>query len=427
MPFLGNESRAAARSDLAKKICQLPYKRLLEYGISSYRSITNLDIIGIPVYVAYRPLATTISVTAGKNADDLLACAGSIIEGLEFWAAENPNTQMRLCSYAQLVADKQDYDYELLELQAYPLARDNILDEHTPVAWEIVDKIGLRPDNAPTRAWMPSHMVWLHDRAKQQFLDVQQSSNGLASGVTLEDALLQAFYELVERDSWTCTQFVRETLGTPPVRIPLIDLPPELEWSISLIRKAGLYPFVYQCGNDLDIPVLGCSLFGTDGVGYFAGYGCHLNPRVAAQRAILESVQSRACYISGARDDLYRRDFLLLKQADSKRMISLLEKLPPCQPHWPSFAGGFAADGYQFQNSGEEFRTLLQMLRSHGIDQLYYRVLRVEEFDDLNLTIVKAIAPQLEGVFCEYWRSNGRAQKRLSQEVAKVSDGTGNE
>lgn len=425
VPFLGNEARARARAQLADRISHLPYSRLLEYGISSYRQITNLDVIGIPVWVCYRPLATTISVTAGKNADDTLACAGSIIEGLEFWASENPNTQTRLCSYAQLVADKQDYDYELLELQAYPLARDNILDEHTPVAWEVVDKLALRPDREPSQAWMPSHMVWLQDRARQQFLDVQQSSNGLASGVTLEDALLQAFYELVERDSWTCNQFVRETLGIPPLRIPLVDLPLEIEWSISLLRRAGLFPFLYQCPNELGIPVFGCSLFGTDGVGYFAGYGAHLLPRVAAQRAILESVQSRACYISGARDDLYRRDFLLLKQANSKQMIGLLDKLAPVKRTWPEFASGFVTDGYEFRDSSEEFHSLINFLENGSINQLYYRVLRVEEFGDSSLTIVHAIAPQLEGVWCEYWKTNGRAQRRLAQEVAKVSDGTG--
>lgn len=424
VPFLANGVRAQARAQMAEKIRHLPYDRLLSYGISSYRQITNLDIIGIPVWVCYRPLARTISVTAGKNADDALACAGAIVEGLEFWATENPNSQMRLCSYRQLASERADYDYELLEMNDYPLAKDNVLDLDTPVAWEVVDKIRLRPDNDPSQAWMPSHVIWLLDRAQQQFLDVQQTSNGLASGVTLEDALLQGFYELVERDGWTCAQYVRETLGTAPIRIPLIDLPPELEWSVSLIRRAGLYPFLHNCGNELGIPVLGCALFGPDNVGYFGGYGCHLNPRVAAQRAILEAVQSRLCYISGARDDLYRRDFMLMKQSDSKRLIQILDNLPTFKPTWPKFAELFFCDGYEFQDPREEFRALVSKLQVGGIDRLYYRVMRVEEFEGQSLTIVRAIAPQLEGVWCENWKTNGRAHRRLGQEVAKAADGT---
>lgn len=421
IPFFGNETRAQARARLADTICRLPYSRLLQYGISSYRKITDLDVIGIPVWVCHRPLAKTISVTAGKNAEDRLACAGSIIEGIEFWAAENSNSEFRLCSHRQLQADHDSSD--LLPLESYPLARDNVLDEDTPIAWERVHKVMVRADSAST-AWMPSHMVWLEDRARQQFLDVQQSSNGLASGVSVEDALLQAIYELVERDSWTISQYMRELVGRPPVRVPLIDLPPELEWSISLMRKAGLYPFLHECTNDLGIPVLGCALFGLDNVGYFGGYGCSLNPRVAAQRAITEAAQSRLCYISGARDDLYRRDFIRMKQSDSKQMIDMLDVLPLVSPSWYQFASQFICNGYEFQSSSDELRALTGQLSNCGIDQLYYRVLRVEEFDDSSLTIVKAVAPQLEGAWCENWRSNGRAHKRLAQETANVSDGT---
>jgi YcaO-like protein with predicted kinase domain len=271
---------------------------------------------------------------------------------------------------------------------------------------------------------VPSHLVWLEDRARQQFLDVQQSSNGLASGVSVEDALLQALYELVERDSWTINQYVHELLGTPPLRVPLTGLPVEMEWSISLIRKAGLYPFLFQCRNEFGIPVFGCALFGADNVGYFGGYGAHLLPRVAAQRAILESVQSRLCYISGARDDLYRRDFILMKQSDSRRLITALDKLPIFKSSWAEFASAFVTDGYEFRDSSEELHSLLNFLRTGGINQLYYRVLREEEIGGSRLAIVKAIAPQLEGAWCENWKTNGRAQRRLAQESPPtVSDG----
>jgi ribosomal protein S12 methylthiotransferase accessory factor YcaO len=131
--FLGNEARSQARTQLAETICRLPYSRLLNYGITSYRQITNLDVIGIPVWICHRPDAHTISVTAGKNAYDRLACAGSIIEGLEFWAAENPNSEFKLCSHRQLQQNRDSSD--LLPLEAYPLARDNVLDEDTPIAW----------------------------------------------------------------------------------------------------------------------------------------------------------------------------------------------------------------------------------------------------------------------------------------------------
>jgi ribosomal protein S12 methylthiotransferase accessory factor len=36
----------------------------------------------------------------------------------------------------------------------------------------------------------------------------------------------------------------------------------------------------------------------------FAGSGCHTDPRIAAERALLEAVQSRGSTISGGRDDI---------------------------------------------------------------------------------------------------------------------------
>jgi len=336
-----------------------------------------------------------------------LAAAGAIIEGIEFWAAETPNGSFTSSNHAQLSESK---GVELLPLQDYPLALDNVLDENTPLAWEMVTKLG---DSENTLAWMPSNMVWLRDRIVQQFLDVQQSSNGLASGTTLEDAILQGLYEVIERDSWTINQFVRETLGIPPTKVPLAELPNEMAWAVQLMRRAGLYPVLYDCSSDLGIPSFGCALFGRDGVGLFGGYGAHLNPQVAAQRALLECVQSRLCYISGARDDLYRRDFILMKRHNSDRLIGFLETVAPAAPSWPEFIERYPSAN--FEGTKEELAALLSRLKVLKIDKLYYRQLAHEDFERHSLFVVKVIATQLEGAWCENWKSNGRAVAHLAR------------
>jgi len=410
--YLANPSRSAERQDLAETIWRLPYSRLEKYGITSYREITGLDIIGIPIWIAHRPLSSTISVTAGKNPDRMLAAVGSITEAIEFWASEQPQGKYHLMSWRQMDEMGRSGDEprialtgaELLDLQDYPLARDNVLDENTPIAWEMVEGIG---EGMPL-AWMPSHLIWLKDRVAMQFLDVQQSSNGLASGTSQEDALLQALYELVERDGWTINYHLRSTLGLPPVPISLVNLPPELAWSIGLIRQAGLWPMLFDCTqSDLHIPVCGCALFGRDNVGLFGGYGAHLSFRVAAQRAIIEAVQSRLCYISGARDDLYRRDFIVMKQTATEKLIRQLENLPTTEIDWELDT--------QYEGPIEELRALVSRLNSAGIKRLYFRTLAQEDFGIHTLHVVKAIAPQLEGVHCEYWRTNGRATAALAK------------
>lgn len=417
--YLANEARASARAELAETIWRLPYSELLRYGISSYREITGLDIIGAPsIWIAHRPPSTTISVTAGKNLDPKAACAGAIIEAIEFWASENPTDAAQLCSYDKLRESERRKTGSLLPLQDYPLARDSVIDEYTPIYWEPVERLGHLDEPL---AWMPSNMIWLKDRIVQQFLDVQQSSNGLASGVSIEDAILQGLYEVVERDGWTINYFVRDSLGIPPFKIPMVGLPPEIDWLAQVIRKAGLYPFLFDCTQaDLEIPVIGCALFGRDGVGLFGGYGCHMNARVAANRALLESVQSRLCFISGARDDLYRRDFLVMKRQSSEKLISQLESLEPLAPNWDEYAGDYGQ--IEYADTAQELHLILGNLEDAGIDRIYYKRLAQEQFGRHSLSVVKVIAPQLEGVYCEYWQTNGRATAALAKEMEKLGN-----
>jgi len=401
-----NYDRSCLRAERARHLWRLPYSTLLEFGISSYRDITELDTIGIPVWVAYRPPSTSISVTCGKSIDPLLAFAGAITEALEFWAAENPkDSPCTLCAYSRL---KEKTEAEHLALEDYPLARDNIIDEQTPIAWELVTKLGA---GAKT-VWMPSNVIWLVDRAQAQFQDVQQSSNGLAAGCTLEDALLQAIYELVERDGWTINEHIREVTGRFPRKINLANLPSELADLVAKMRAAGCHPFLFDCKSNLEIPVIGCALFDDDNVGTFGGYGCHLSPRVAAGRALTEAAQSRLCYISGARDDLYRRDFLLMKRSSSKWIVSQLEALKPTYRTWAEYPAKYES----FNSVRDELMELVKILTNQRID-LYYKTLHTLELGGESVVVVKAIAPKLEGVWCGSWQTTGRATSHLANEL----------
>jgi ribosomal protein S12 methylthiotransferase accessory factor len=411
--YYANYDRAQSRRGLAQHLWTVSYARLLEYGISSYRDITELDTIGIPVWIAYRPAGTSISVTCGKSVDPILAFAGAIVEALEVWAAENPQQNdhpFTLCPYSRL----KELGNQFLPLTEYPLARDNVIDEQTPVAWELVTKLG----SAAKLVWMPSNMIWLVDRSAAQFQDVQQSSNGLAAGCTLEDALLQAIYELVERDGWTINQYIRESTGRAPRKIGLTNLPPELALLVQQMRDAGCYPFLFDCKTDLMIPVIGCALFDRDNIGTFGGYGCSLSPRIAAGRALTEAAQSRLCYISGARDDLYRRDFLLMKRSSSQWIISQLEALQPTFKSWADYPKGYES----FNTTRDELLELLKILNNQSID-LYYKTLHTLELEGVPLVIVKAIAPKLEGVWCDSWQTSGRANDHLQIELQGRTDG----
>src|SRR4030095_15352682 len=57
-------------------------------GISEVRDITNLDVLGVPVYVSVRPQARGESFTFGKGLRRVEAEVGAYMEALEFFFAE---------------------------------------------------------------------------------------------------------------------------------------------------------------------------------------------------------------------------------------------------------------------------------------------------------------------------------------------------
>lgn len=410
-----NKEREIERLKLAAELGRTPYAQLLRYGIGSYRDITHLDRIGIPVWTSCRPLARTISINAGKSDRGIMAFAGAITEGMEFWAAENPWGPFTQASHFELKAAEEA---ELLPFREFPLARAALCDETMNLAWEQIERI--EPGNlSAAKAWMPSDCIWLDQRVQTQFVNFQATSNGVAAGVRVEDAVLSALYELVERDAWTLNQCLIEATGQWPTKVPLVGLPAELEKLVEAIRRAGVYPFLFDVTSDLGVPVFGCTLFDpTDsgGIGTFGGYGCSLNPVLAAKRAILESAQSRLCYISAARDDMYRRDFILLKKTEQKKAMLTAEALPTVS-HWSEHIREYD-DERSFESIAQELHALVSFLADQDIRKIYYRPLCEERFGQSKVVIVRVIAPQLEGVKFDHWASNGRAIQFLRKQAA---------
>ncbi|WP_272428618.1 TOMM precursor leader peptide-binding protein [Polyangium jinanense] len=111
------------------------------------------------------------------------------------------------------------------------------------------------------------------------------SSNGHAAGNCLEEAILHGFLELVERDAVAIWWYNR--LRRPGVDITSFDDPyfEELE---ATYRSLGRPPWVLDITSDLGIPVLVALAAGQEEGEFYAGFGCHLDIHVAAQRALTE-------------------------------------------------------------------------------------------------------------------------------------------
>ena len=115
-------------------------------------------------------------------------------------------------------------------------------------------------------------------------------SNGCAAGNSLEEAIVQGFLELVERDAVAIWWYNRLVL-------PAIDLESfDDRWLRELrghYRSLGRELSVIDLTSDLGIPVAAAISHRASGAQerIAIGLGCHLDPAIAVQRAVTETVQ----------------------------------------------------------------------------------------------------------------------------------------
>ncbi|MBO3459800.1 TOMM precursor leader peptide-binding protein [Aetokthonos hydrillicola Thurmond2011] len=117
--------------------------------------------------------------------------------------------------------------------------------------------------------------------------DCWADSNGSAAGNTLEEAILQGFMELVERDSVALWWYNR--LKKPQVDIESFDEPYFLklkQYYQNLNRELSILDIT----SDLNIPTFAAITYRTDREveDIVLGYGSHFDPKIAISRALTE-------------------------------------------------------------------------------------------------------------------------------------------
>lgn len=395
-------TRKALREATAKAVNALSRKELLnQFGISRVAELTGLDSACLPVYTCVRALSETVSIHSGKGLERHFSRAGALLEAIEFEVAEHPKGTYHIARAIDLPPEA----YLPLE-DCFP-TRSSIVNQLTPLAWEEVTNI-----QTGTKTLIPSDLVWLVTRIKDQALmHVQMGSNGVASGGSLEDAILSGLYEVIERDAWTLNQYLLDS-GFLLTRTPLIDLPPRIETCLRKMESANQKLHLFAITNDYEIPVFSAIILDLSGqcAGTFGGYGCHLNAEIAALRAITEAAQARCCYISGARDDLFRRQFLLMKRMDQHKLNEMFGELPV----------GNQLSEYRvldFDDVRTELRYLLRLIRQFGVSDVFVK--DMGSYVNGAIHVVRVISPQCEPFRFDHWTPGLRclsyAQRRIDE------------
>lgn len=272
--------------------------RRARFGITRVADATGLDTLGVPVVMAVRPAAKTLTVSQGQGPSLLLARISAVMESVELWHAEYacPATDVRRTPACEL-----DLPYDLRDLQQHP---GSLLSERTPLDWvfgsnvvsgakALVPRAYVEVDHQVADGW---HPPMLHS-----------STNGLASGNSYDEAVTHAMYEVIERD---CTA----TVATVPVTErrhvdPLSVDDPACAALLARIAEAGAWIEIVDVPNRWDLPCFVTYIWSEDFPALAVGSGVHGIPAVALSRAVTESAQRRLTAIVGSRDDLAATPF----------------------------------------------------------------------------------------------------------------------
>ncbi|MGI5380727.1 YcaO-like family protein [Streptomyces sp. CA-251387] len=269
--------------------------RLPHYGITRVADLTGLDYLCLPVCMAHRPNAHTLTASQGKGATHRLAAISAVMEAIELWHAEQPAP---VDTHAPAYAVPLDYPLDALPLRIPPTGLPELAAlTRIPQDWTMGTGLTTgRSLLAPTRVisrdaqpmWAPA--LW------------RSTSTGLACGNTHDEAVAHALFEVIERHALYVDEKGGGTLRT------LID-PATVDDTyarslIDRIHHSGATLELFIVDNTFGMPVCLAYLWSEDYPVYFAGSGCHLDASIALSRAITEAAQSRLTNIAGTRDDL---------------------------------------------------------------------------------------------------------------------------
>lgn len=287
-------------------------------GITRLAELTGLDTLGVPVFAAIRPLGKSLSTQQGKGITPLAAKVSALMESLETWTAEHVALPTVRGSYRALKA-------RAIDVRALPRPRGRL---DLDATWRWVEGYDLVRDRP---VLVPLEAVTLDTTfTRPPAFDI--SSNGLASGNVLVEAIVHGLAEVIERDAeaaWRRAggdrRIVLDTI-TDPICRDLIDR----------IVATGARVFVWDLASDTGVPVVGAAIMEDPHepawrtLGFYQGFGAHLAPEIAIARALTEAAQTRLTYIAGARDDFFPFDYA--RATDPELLADLWARLAaPCE------------------------------------------------------------------------------------------------
>jgi len=242
------------------------------------------------------------SLAGGKGTSAIQAKAGALAEAIERYSAcyngEEPAISASLRGLGEDAIDPRDcmlfseHQYETREswnstaasLHRVPMRFDPDTVMPFAPAWSLTDS---------RRVWVP--VPWTHfNYPNAMAMGCKSDSNGNAAGTSIEDAVLQGFFELVERDAASLWWYNRASR-------PAVDIDSYVEhYQDTYIDRLRNYysehldrdVWALDLTSDMGIPTVVAVSQARSGLPRLVpGFGAHRDPRTALLRALTEMNQ----------------------------------------------------------------------------------------------------------------------------------------
>ena len=353
-------------------------------GITRITEITHLDRIGLPVFSAIRPTSQNgaISIYGGKGISVEHAKASAMMEGFERYSAEKQNENTNTGTISEISSKGNIIDIETLNLPK-DFKKENI--DSLNLEWNICHDLISGDDY-----FVPSNAIYhpyVSDNNSIQSL-FKSNTNGLASGNSLEEAILHGMFEVIERDAWSIFELTHKNSA----QIDLDSIESDIVNDALLkFRENEINIKLMDLTADINVPTIAASADDTllkDAGLLTLGIGTHLDPEVAILRSLTEVAQSRATQIHGAREDTVRADFA--RTAGYERMKRINKHYFQEEDEKISLSD---IENKSTDSITKDIDIVLDELKANEIEHvLYYDLTRPE----LDVNVVRVIIPTME-------------------------------
>jgi ribosomal protein S12 methylthiotransferase accessory factor len=230
--------------------------------------------------------------------------------------------------------------------------------------------------------YLPTSLLYFFHTGGSPAGYIHADSNGCAAGNTIEEAIVQGFLELVERDSYAIWWYNR--LERPELDLGQFDDPYVRDLKNQL-ADTGRRLWVLDITSDLGVPsfvaLSHAMQDGHDFVEY--GSGSHFNARVALLRALTEVNQFLSIGLMGARN----------AAPSSHEGITpfYLRDHPYLTPNGHAPVGPGRDSNFGRLDKREQVMACVNLVKRHGLDFLVLDQTR----PDIEVPVVRVIVPGL--------------------------------